>query len=310
MVSRRSFLALLGTPVLTRADDDAWILKLGGRVRRDGSGNVVEINLRGRWVSATGILDMLQYKKLVRLNLSHTRIADPDLLYLRPAAQIEDLNLAYSEHITDIGMSVIKDWKRLKRLDVSGTQAADGTLALLSRLTELESLDVAGSDVTDDGIQELLPLTNLKHLGLGRSQLGEGACEVLGLLDNLQSLDLSGPRDRRNRRGDRGERIAQTVVDAVAQLKDLRIVRVGHSGVDSVALQVWASSLTKLERLGLENCARIDDGAIDAITGWNSLKQVDLQGTRVSATQVDQLRKSRPELKVLTSSPKPSSSGE
>src|SRR5687768_17919061 len=104
MLSRRSFLVLCGAPAISRADDDAWILKLGGQVRRNSSGDVVDVNLRGRWVSATEILDLLQYKKLVRLNLSHTNIKDPDLLYLRPAAQIEDLNLAYAEHVTDIGM--------------------------------------------------------------------------------------------------------------------------------------------------------------------------------------------------------------
>jgi Leucine-rich repeat (LRR) protein len=304
MVSRRSFLVLLGTPALSRAaDDDTWILQLGGQVRRDGSGNIVEINLRGQWVSTAQMVDLLQYKKLARLNLSHTRIADPDLQFLRPAEQIEDLNLAYSEHITDIGMNAIKEWKLLKRLDVSGTQAADATMTLLSRITSLESLDVASSEVTDDGIQELLPLTNLKHLGLGRSQLGEGACEILGLLDNLQSLDLSGPRERRNRRGNSGERMAQPVVEAVGKLEELRILRVGHSGTDSVALQGWSSSMKKLERLGLENCARIDDAALAQIEAWRSLKQVDLQGTRVTAARIDQLRKTRPELKVLSSSP-------
>ena len=201
MISRRSFLVLLAAPALRGADDDAWILKLGGQVRRDASGNVREVNLRGRWVSTTEILDLLQYKKLARLNLSLTRIADSDLLYLRPAAQIEDLNLGYAEHITDIGLSVIKDWKGLKRLDVSGTQVADATMTLLSGLTAMESLDVAGGEVTDDGVQELLPLTNLKHLGLGRSQLGEDACEVLGQMNNLQSLNLSGAGNRRGRRG-------------------------------------------------------------------------------------------------------------
>jgi Leucine-rich repeat (LRR) protein len=261
-------------------------------------------------VSAADILDLLQYKKLVRLNLSHTRIADPDLLYFRPATQIEDLNVAYSEHITDIGMSVIKDWKNLKRLDVSGTQTADATLALLGRLPRLESLDVAGSEVTDDGIQELLPLTNLKHLGLGRSQLGEGATEVLSLMDNLQSLDLSSPAGRRNRRRGGEDRMAQGLVEAIARLRDLRILRIGHSGVDSSALRAWASSLQKLERLGLENCTRIDDSAMPVINGWKSLKQLDLQGTGVTSRALDELRKSRPDLKVLGSPSMTSKAGE
>jgi Leucine-rich repeat (LRR) protein len=310
MLSRRSILVLLGAPAISRASDDAWILKLGGQVRRDSIGDIIEVNLRGRWVSAAEILELLQYKKLVRLNLSHTRIADPDLLYLRPATQIEDLNLAYSEHITDIGMSVIKDWKNLKRLDVSGTQTADGALALLGRLGRLESLDVAGSEVTDDGIQELLPLTDLKHLGLGRSQLGEGAIEVLGLLDNLQSLDLSSPAGRRNRRRGGGDRIAQGLVDAIARLRDLRILRIGHSGVDSSALRPWASSLQKLERLGLENCTRIDDSAMPVISGWKSLKQLDLQGTKVTPTALELLRKSRPDLNVLSVPGTPSGAGQ
>jgi hypothetical protein len=308
MLSRRSFVALLGAPAIHGATDDAWILKLGGQVRRNGAGEVVEVNLRGRWVTATEILDLLQYKKLVRLNLSHTRIADPDLLYLRPAAQIEDLNVAYSEHITDIGMSVIKDWQNLKRLDVSGTQAADGMLALLGRLPRVESLDVAGSDVTDDGIQELLPLTSLKHLGLGRSRLGEGAVETLGLMDNLQSLDLSGPTERRNRRRGGNERIAQALVQAIGQLRDLRVLRVGYSDADSMAAKVWASSLDKLERLGLENCARIDDSVVPLIMAWKSLKQLDLQGTGVTPARIEELRKNRPDLKVL-SRPERSSGG-
>ena len=300
MVSRRSFLMLVAAPALRAADDDAWIVKLGGQVRRDASGNVVEVNLHGRWVSTTEILDLLQYKKLARLNLSHTRIADSDLLYLRPAVQIEDLNIAYSEHITDIGLSVIKDWTRLKRLNVSGTQVADATMTVLSSLTAMESLDVAGGEVTDDGVQELLPLTKLNHLGLGRSLFGEGACEVLGQMDNLQSLDLSGPGNRRGRRAG-PERMPQPVVNAVAQLDELRILRVGHSAADSAALKIWAGSLKKLERLGLENCARIDDSAVAVLEGWRGLKQVDLQGTRATAARIEQLRKTRPELKVLAS---------
>ena len=300
MLSRRSLLFLAATPALRAADDDAWISKLGGQVRRDAAGNILDVNLRGCWVSTAEILDLLQYKKLARLNLSHTRIADSDLLYLRPAAQIEDLNLAYSEHITDIGLNVIKDWRRLKRLDVAGTQVADATMTILSGLTAMESLDVAGGEVTDDGVQELLPLTNLKHLGLGRSQLAAGACEVLGQMDNLQSLDLSGPGNRRGRRGT-AEKMSQPVVEAVAQLDELRILRVGHSAADPSALKLWAASLKRLERLGLENCPRIDDSSVAVLEGWRSLKQVDLQGTSATAGRIEQLRKSRADLTVLAS---------
>ena len=301
MISRRSLLVLFATPALRGADDGSWISKLGGQVRRDATGNVREVNLRGCWVSAAEILDLLQYKKLARLNLSLTPIADSDLLYLRPAVQIEDLNLGYAEHITDIGLNVIRDWKALKRLDVAGTQVADATMTLLSGLTALESLDVAGGEVTDDGVKELLPLTNLRHLGLGRNQLGEDACEVLGQMNNLQSLDLSGAGGRRARRGGGGERMPQPVVEAVAQLDELRILRIGRSAADSAALKRWAASLKKLERLELASCAQIDNSAVAVLEGWRSLKQVDLQGTAATAARIVQLQKSRPDMKVLAS---------
>src|SRR5678809_559294 len=135
-------------------------------------------------------------------------------------------------------------------------------MTLLSGLTAMESLDVGGGEVTDDGVKELLPLTNLRHLGLGRNQLGEDACEILGQMNNLQSLDLSGAGGRRARRGGGSERLPPPVVDAVAQLDELRILRVGHSAADSSALKGWAASLKKLERLGLASCARIDDSAV------------------------------------------------
>jgi len=93
----------------------------------------------------------------------------------------------------------------------------------------------------------------------------------------------------------------QPLAEAVAQLDDLRILRIGHSPADSATIKRWAASLKKLERLGLANCARIDDSAIAVLEGWRSLKQVDLQGTTATAARIAQLQKTRPDIKVLTS---------
>ena len=95
--------------------------------------------------------------------------------------------------------------------------------------------------------------------------------------------------------------MSQPVVQAVAQLGELRSLRVGHSGADSAVLKLWAASLKRLERLGLEQCARIDDSALAVLEGWRGLKQVDLQGTPATAVRIEQLRKNRPDLKVLAS---------
>jgi hypothetical protein len=102
-------------PLLHAGDGAGWITRLGGSVRRDAAGSVTAINLGSTWINDAEMLDLLAFKDLVQLDLSHTRISDEGLLRLHPAAQIEDLNLLYAEQITDLGMNAIKGWRRLQR---------------------------------------------------------------------------------------------------------------------------------------------------------------------------------------------------
>src|SRR5580704_2404571 len=106
-LSRRTLLSASFSPLLLAGDESAWITRLGGAVQRDGAGNVTAINLGDTWVNDTDILDLLAFKRLQKLDLSHTRISDEGLLRLKPARQIEDLNLLYAELITDLGMNAI-----------------------------------------------------------------------------------------------------------------------------------------------------------------------------------------------------------
>src|ERR1051325_1929305 len=136
MLSRHIFLLLAVAGVMRAASDPSWIFRLGGVVERDRSDNVIAVNLAGRWVNDSEMVDLAALPKLERLDLSHTRISDEGLLHLRPARQIQELNLLYAEQITDQGMNAIRDWHALKVLNVRGTRITDGTLAIASRLTQ------------------------------------------------------------------------------------------------------------------------------------------------------------------------------
>src|SRR5262249_9061915 len=159
-------------------------------------------------------------------DLSHTRISDEGLLRLKPATQIEDLSLLYSEQITDLGVNAIRNWRGLKKLNVRGTRVADETLATVSELRQLELLDVANTNITDSGLENLAPLTSLKSLALGRNRLTEGAMSVLGVLSTLESLDLSGPRTVvRNQRNRAGGPMQDSLVAAIGDLGGLRVLK-------------------------------------------------------------------------------------
>ena len=234
-------LLLFASGVLIAADPTEWITQLGGKVGRDASGRITSVNLRGSWISDTEMLNLAAMPDLESLDLSHTRITDEGMLRLKSAPKISDLKLFYAEWITDQGLTAIRDWKHLKRLNVRGTRISDGTLELVSRMTGLEALDIAHTSVTDNGLDYLITLVNLKELSLGRGRLSNSAIETLRMLPTLTYLDLSGarpsPPDMPGRENS-GQGMPEASVRALAELKDLRVLKLGYSAIGVEGLQI------------------------------------------------------------------------
>src|SRR5262245_41835932 len=103
----------------------AWIDDLGGRVERAPGGKITEVNLRASWVTDGDLLELARLPQLQRLDLSQTRITDQGLAYLKTAASLREVNLAYAEKIGDPAHAVIKHWKNLRKLSLRGTVIAD-----------------------------------------------------------------------------------------------------------------------------------------------------------------------------------------
>jgi hypothetical protein len=102
--------------------------------------------------------------------------------------------------------------------------------------------------------------------------------------------------------------------DAVLTLKDLRELRLGcyPLGVgqeqDRFATVTTTSFsnrwlekmkvLSKLEKLKVQGCARIDDEAIPLLAAFPSLQEVDLTGTSVTEKGAASLRAAKPKAKI------------
>jgi hypothetical protein len=95
-----------------------------------------------------------------------------------------------------------------------------------------------------------------------------------------------------------GPGIPEESLRAMTELKDLRVLKLGHSNINAPGLRIL-STLEKVEKLGLEGCRRINDDAIEILAGWKSLRYLDLQDTGVSPQGVESLKKARPDLAVL-----------
>src|SRR5262245_32735514 len=291
---------LLAIPLV--AADPGWIAKLGGKIERDNAGRIVGVNLRGSWINDVEMIELTRLPDLERLDLSHTRISDEGMLNLKAAPKIKELKLFYSEWITDQGMTAIKEWKHLKRLDVRGTRISDGTLEIVSRMPGLEALDIAHTEVTDVGLENLITLVNLKELAVGRGRLSNGGLIALRMLPALTHLDLSGarptPPDSPNGRGG-GAGIPEETLKAIAELSDLRVLYLGYSAINADGLRTL-SALGKVERLGLQGCSRVDDAALAELAKWKSLKYLDVQEAPVTEKGLTLLKNAKPGIKVLS----------
>jgi len=186
-------------------------------------------------------------------------------------------------------------------LNLRGTRISDATLEVVSHVPGLEALDIANTSVTDNGLDFLITLVNLKELSLGRGRLSNASLEMLRMLPTLTYLDISdakpAPPDMPGRRRT-AETIPEASLRAIAELKALRVLKLGYSSINAAGLRTL-SSLERVEKLGLEGCSRIDDAAASELATWKALKYLDLQDTQVTAQGAEALRKARPDLAIL-----------
>jgi internalin A len=296
------------------ATDTQWIEDAGGTATRDASGRVTAIDFRASWVNDADLRRLTRYPALASLNLSLTRVTDQGMQELKSLPAVTDLDLRWAEYVTDEGIAAIKNWKKLKRLVLHGTKASDTALDHIAGITTLETLDLGSIMLTDVGLERLTVLPNLKALSIGGNELGDAGLQALRQMPGLTFLDLSG------RQGTDSNvwsvNMSDVGLDAILTLTQLRELRFGCNtiGVGSEgtrfatvsAMSVTPSrlakmkALTKLQRLKLEGCDRIDDEAAAILAGFPSLEEVDLKGTTVSAKGLATLRAARPKLRVLS----------
>jgi hypothetical protein len=131
-------------------------------------------------------------------------------------------------------------------------------------LTQLEALDIANTQTTDNGLDSLMTLVNLKELLLGRRSESDREVELLRV-PTLTYLDLSGPTgaerpDTTYRKLHQSGPMRTDLMRAIAEPKDLRVLRLGYSNVAAEGLKAL-SALKQVEQLALECCAKVNDEA-------------------------------------------------
>ena len=279
------FLTLAATAVA--AVDPHWIQQAGGTYQEDKTGRIVAVDLRSSWVTDSDLPLLAELPALKQLDLSLTRISDRGLRALRSAPGITELNLYFAEQITDDGLSAIKAWKHLEHLNVRGTKITDTTLEFLSALNSLQSLDIGYAQITDSGLAHLSSLSNLRRLSIGGNKLAGPGLQFLRELPHLTYLDLGG--SQRTDSGLWSITLTEAGVDAVANISDLKELRLSGSSVSAASLEAL-KELKHLESLDLDGCKRIGDDAIPLLSALK-LRRLDLHGTGITEAGKQKLQR-------------------
>jgi Leucine-rich repeat (LRR) protein len=270
----------------------------------------VAVDLRSSWVTDSDLAQLSKLPGLSRLDLSLTRITDHGLQELKDAPSITDLNLRYAEAITDGGLVAVRSWKHLRRLNLRGTKITDTTLQHLSGVPSLESLDIGFVQLTDVGLDQLTSLPKLHELTIGGNKLSDTGLQSLRQMPALTYLDLSGAQ--RTDSGLWSVSVTESGLDAIATLQNLRCLRMNGSSVSPRGLEKL-KGLSKLERLDLQGCKRLNDEAVNSLKSFPALRVVDVTGTAMTEKGIAALRQSKPECKVVvgkTTLPAPSDDDE
>jgi internalin A len=293
---------------VNKLGDAQWIEDAGGAVIRDAAGKITGVDLRSSWVGDTDLRKLLQYPNLTYLNLSLTRVTDQGMQEIKSLKNVEDLDLTWAEYITDEGLAAIKDWRKLKKLSVHGTKISDTTLDHIAGIASIVTLNIGSAMITDVGLERLAVLPNLKELTMGGNELGDAGLQALRQLPGLTYLDLNG------RQGTDSNVWAISMSDigleAILSLKELRELRFGCTsigiGIEGAkfatvsAMSVnnrWLEqmkSLTRLEKLKLQGCDRVDDEGVRTLIAMPNLREIDLKGSAVTEKGLAALRAAKP----------------
>lgn len=168
----------------------------------------------------------------------------------------------WERHLSSDDIRAIGGCRRLRVLLLYIVPLEPGDVEILCECRELEELELDHCYLRSGDLAPLSELTHLKKLDVGLNGLDDVAMPVVARLKSLAHLDMVG----------------SAITDA---------------GLANLA------ALPHLDELALVGCHQITDGAVHHLSRLTGLKKLDLYGTHLTPTAIDQLRSALPQCAVI-----------
>lgn len=267
---------------------------LQAKVKRDGDGCIVEVDLRkssgseqlwprlsqlprlrslivaGGKSQAEDLVPLGKIQTLRNLDLRQNSVDAAGLIHLAPLADLRALRLSPDTSLDSAGLDAILNLSQLRvlALDFQWIGAA-AELEQLRSLENLEELYLAGTLVDDDAVAVLAQFPRLKKLRIAQTKVSDAGLAHLGGASQLQELDLSENAKITN--------AGMSHLSGLTQLVRLNLWRVAISdeGISHLA------PLVNLQWLNVDNTLLSDDG-LQYLSGMQELSYLHLGSTSVT----------------------------
>lgn len=138
-----------------------------------------------------------EWKKLRRITLRGTRVADITAAVIAALPEVEAADLSYSD-MSDVGLDSLTTAPKLRELNLGGTRISETGFLLFRQMPGLTKLDLGGVRpigltplaANDAGFEAIASLPSLRELRLGPMRLSRNALEILSRAPRLEWLGL------------------------------------------------------------------------------------------------------------------------
>lgn len=257
-------------------------------------------------VTDEGVRHLANLRDLEEIDLGGTRVTDDGVRHFAALTELRLLNLRITG-VSDDGVRHLAALTKLRALDLLNTGVGDEGVRHLAVLTDLCALDLGGTRVGDDGVRHFAALCSLQYLNLSGTKITGNAFGGIPALPQLERLDLSYNDDvgdelfRYLRRVPKltrldldGTRVSAEGLEDLAWPGSLGLISLRATQVSDEGLKALATCRSPLS-LVLSNCRGISDAGLLYLADMKSLRNIDLDGTSVTADGAARLHAKLPQ---------------
>lgn len=225
-----------------RMVDDEFLLTLNDK-------KLEKLSLRNTIVKGSAFAS-LKNKKIVYLDLAHTRIGNAALKDITKIQSLSYLGLEGCDKLNNRSYSHLTDLKVLETIVLKSKKVNDETMEFLSQIPTLRAIRIEGpSHLTDEGFNYLLKLKDLRSLNISGTKVTYKSLKKLNKFKKLESLGISNL--------DLNDEILAEITKKLPELKSL--VMIGNYDLSPQGYS-YLKRLKKLEFLDISHSSLNDKG--------------------------------------------------